>query len=119
MVLPTLHSHYATRNLATPQQIIQRKQEIQAEKKAQWAQTANYFKAQTRHNSVHSQWTSPTSAVLSNEAYRGQQEKEDKHNRLEQRRNRLAAILDEEKQQFQVRMNRERPTRSGECRRLN
>jgi hypothetical protein len=33
MVLPTLHSHYANKHLATPQQIIQRKQEIEAEKK--------------------------------------------------------------------------------------
>ncbi|UJR23972.1 hypothetical protein I4U23_026939 [Adineta vaga] len=101
MVLPTLHSHYANRHLATPQQIVQRKQEIEAEKKAQWAQTANYFKAQTRHNSVHSHWTSPTSAVISNEVHRGQQEKEEKLNRLEQRRNRLAAILEDEKLQFQ------------------
>ena len=33
MVLPTLHSNYAMKNLATPQQIMQRKQEIEAEKK--------------------------------------------------------------------------------------
>ena len=33
MVLPTLHSHFATKRLATPQQIIQRKQDIDAEKK--------------------------------------------------------------------------------------
>ncbi|CAF4362232.1 unnamed protein product [Rotaria sp. Silwood2] len=101
MVLPTLHSQYATKHLATPQQIMQRKQEIEAEKKAQWAQTANYFKAQTRHNSVHSHWTSPTSAVISHEANRVQQEKEEKLNHLEQRRNRLAAILEAEKNKFQ------------------
>ncbi|CAF1091613.1 unnamed protein product [Rotaria sp. Silwood1] len=101
MVLPTLHSHYATKHLATPQQIMQRKQEIEAEKKAQWAQTANYFKAQTRHNSVHSHWTSPTSGVISHEAHRVQQEKEEKLNNLEQRRNRLAAILEAEKIKFQ------------------
>ncbi|CAF3398846.1 unnamed protein product [Rotaria socialis] len=101
MVLPTLHSQYATKHLATPQQIMQRKHEIEAEKKAQWAQTANYFKAQTRHNSVHSHWTSPTSAVISHEANRAQQEKEEKLNQLEQRRNRLAAILEAEKLKFQ------------------
>ncbi|CAF1279504.1 unnamed protein product [Adineta steineri] len=101
MVLPTLQSRYAIKQLQAPQQIIQRKQEIEAEKKAQWAQTANYFKAQTRHNSVHSHWTSPTSAVISNEAYRGQQDKEEKLNKLEQRRNHLAAILEGEKLQFQ------------------
>jgi len=33
MVLPTLHSQYAIKHLATPQQIIHRKQEIEAEKK--------------------------------------------------------------------------------------
>lgn len=32
--------------------------------RAQWAETAKYFKAQTRYNSVQSHWTSPTSAVL-------------------------------------------------------
>lgn len=37
----------------------------------------------------------------SNEAYRVEKEKEEKLNRLEQRRNRLAAILDDEKLRFQ------------------
>ncbi len=39
---------------------------------------------------------------LSNEAYRVQKETEEKSNRLEQRRNRLAAILEGEKLKFQV-----------------
>jgi hypothetical protein len=40
--------------------------------------------------------------LLSNETYRGQQEKEQKSNRLEERRNHLAAILEAEKLTFQV-----------------
>ncbi len=40
--------------------------------------------------------------LSSNETYRGQQEKEKKSNRLEERRNHLAAILEAEKLTFQV-----------------
>jgi hypothetical protein len=40
--------------------------------------------------------------LFSHEAQRAEKEKEEKHTRLEQRRNRLAALLDTEKQTFQV-----------------
>ena len=40
--------------------------------------------------------------VSSNEAHRAEKEKEEKQNRLEKRRNRLAAMLESEKLKFQV-----------------
>ncbi|CAF4668691.1 unnamed protein product [Rotaria sp. Silwood1] len=97
MVLPTLHSHSETKHLTIPQQISHRGQDIKTEKNVEKSQTINNINAQTRYNSAHSKLASPISGTLSDDALRIEQEKQEKLNRLQQRRTHLSAILEAEK----------------------
>ncbi|CAF1107207.1 unnamed protein product, partial [Rotaria sordida] len=81
--------------------MIQRQQEIEIEKNTAKPQTTTYVNAQTRYNSAHSKLVSPISGTLSDDALRIEQEKQDKLNRLQQRRTHLSAILEAEKTKYQ------------------
>ncbi|CAF1100629.1 unnamed protein product [Rotaria sordida] len=81
--------------------MIQRQQEIEIEKNTAKPQTTTYVNAQTRYNSAHSKLASPISGALSDDALRIEQEKQDKLNRLQQRRTHLSAILEAEKTKYQ------------------
>ena len=63
---------------------------------------STHFSCYKVDHSSHLSFSFCKRICFSNEAHRGQKEKEEKLNRLEQRRNRLAAILEGEKLQFQV-----------------
>ncbi|XP_049906234.1 trichoplein keratin filament-binding protein [Epinephelus moara] len=100
MALPTLSAHVPSRSRVLAGQLA-RQREQEARWRQQWELHAQYFKEQNVRSHRQAVWSSHRSYQQSMSAYHKQRLKEEKEASLEQRRNRLKAMLQEEQDRLE------------------
>ncbi|XP_054467394.1 trichoplein keratin filament-binding protein [Anoplopoma fimbria] len=111
MALPTLSAHVSSRSRVMAGQLA-RQREQEARCRQQWELHAQYFKEQSVHSQRQEAWSSRQSYQQSMSAYHKQRLKDEKKASLEQRRNQLRAMLQEEQDRLEVELREVVPDRS-------
>ncbi|XP_070760888.1 trichoplein keratin filament-binding protein [Enoplosus armatus] len=111
MALPTLSAHAPSRSRVLAGQLA-RQREQEARWRQQWEMHAQYFREQSVLSQRQAVWSSRHSYQQSMSAYHKQRQKEEKKASLEQRRNRLRAMLQEEQDRLEAELRELVPDRS-------
>uniref|UniRef100_A0A3B4ZCX7 Trichoplein keratin filament-binding protein n=1 Tax=Seriola lalandi dorsalis TaxID=1841481 RepID=A0A3B4ZCX7_SERLL len=111
MALPTLSAHVPSRSRVLAGQLA-RQREQEARCRQQWELHARYFREQSVRSQRQAVWSSRHSYQQSMSAYHKQTLKEEKKASLEQRRNRLRAMLQEEQDRLEAELREVVPDRS-------
>ncbi|KAM9392708.1 trichoplein keratin filament-binding protein isoform 2-T2 [Pholidichthys leucotaenia] len=104
MALPTFSVHAPSRSRRLAEQLA-RKKEQEARWRQQWDLHAWYFTEQNVRTNKQAQWSSRGSYQKSMSAYHRQRLEEEKKANLEQRRNRLRAMLQEEQERLEAELH--------------
>lgn len=111
MALPTFSAHVPSRSRVLAGQLA-RQREQEARWRQQWELHAQYFRQQNVCSQRQAAWSSRHSYQQSMSAYHKQRLEEEKKASLEQRRNRLRAMLQEEQDRLEVELREVVPDRS-------
>ncbi|XP_061116186.1 trichoplein keratin filament-binding protein isoform X1 [Conger conger] len=101
MALPTISTQWSNRTRTLEQRIV-RQREQEARWRQQWELHSTYFRQQNVRSSKQAQWSSRQSYQQSMTAYNRERLKEEKRLNLEQRRERLRVLLQEERDQMET-----------------
>ncbi|KAJ8379349.1 hypothetical protein SKAU_G00001270 [Synaphobranchus kaupii] len=101
MALPTISTRWSSRTRTLEQRIV-RQREQEARWRQQWDMHSVYFRQQNVRSSKQAQWSSCQSYQQSMMAYNRERLKEEKKLNLEQRRERLRVLLQEERDQMEA-----------------
>ncbi|XP_011477490.1 trichoplein keratin filament-binding protein [Oryzias latipes] len=111
MALPTLSTHLSSRSRMAADQL-SRRREQEARWRQQWEMHARYFREQNLHSLRQAAWGSRSSFHQSMSAYHNQRLQEEKKANLEQRRDRLRAMLQGERDQLEAELRALVPDRN-------
>ncbi|KAM9858297.1 trichoplein keratin filament-binding protein [Aulostomus maculatus] len=111
MALPTLSSSVPSRPRMLVEQFA-RQREQEARLRQQWELHAHYFREQNVRSQRQAAWSSHQSLQRSMSAYHHQRQEKEKTANLEQRRNRLRIMLEEELNRFEAELKALVPDRS-------
>ncbi|KAF3695816.1 Trichoplein keratin filament-binding protein [Channa argus] len=111
MALPTLSAHVPSRSRMLAGQLA-RQREQEAQWRKQWELHAQYLKEQSVRNQKQAVWSSRHSYQQSMSAFHKHRLKEEKKASLEQRRNRLRAMLQEEQARLEAELRKVVPVGS-------
>ncbi|KAM9446472.1 trichoplein keratin filament-binding protein [Clarias gariepinus] len=115
MALPTLSSHWPSR-LRPLQRQLARQREQEARRLQQWQTHSRYFKEQQVRGSKQAQWSSRESYQQSMSAFWRERLHEEKMKSLEDRRERLRSMLQEENTQLEAELQASARDRSATLR---
>ncbi|XP_026178582.1 trichoplein keratin filament-binding protein [Mastacembelus armatus] len=111
MALPTLSAYVPSRSRVLAGQLA-RQREREARLRQQWELHAHYFSEQSVRSQRQAAWSSCHSYQQSMSAYHKQRLEEERKASLEQRRNRLRAMLQEEQDRLEAELREMVPDRS-------
>ncbi|XP_041756402.1 trichoplein keratin filament-binding protein [Coregonus clupeaformis] len=120
MALPTLSAHWPSRVRSLESQMVRhcRQREQEARWRQQWEMHSKYYRQQNVVSSKQAHWSSRQSYQQSMSAYHKERLKEEQVVSLEQRRERLRTLLQEERDQLEAELRDVVPDRSTLTRQL-